>query len=363
MNFYRRVRYVISSIITGLAVAFIVVLFNPQLLQPNGNGTASYAGAAAAASPAVVYVFATKITLEGPPVPFEEPGLPRGREPKVRRDHSLGSGVLVDTTGLVLTNNHVIQGADEINVVLADGRAMPATVVGTDAETDLAVLRIQGDNLPAARIGDSAKLRVGDVVLAIGNPFGVGQAVTMGIVSATGRSQLGLTTYEDFIQTDAAINPGNSGGALVNAAGELVGINTAIFSRTGGNQGIGFAIPVNLAMAVAKQILAHGHVVRGWVGVSGQDLTPALAESLQLNSPNGVLVAGVQRQGPAAAAGLKPGDVIVSVDDVPAINSVQVMNLIAKRRPGDQVVMGIDRQGQTLKLPVDVLERPPQATH
>jgi len=359
MNFYRRVRFILSSIVTGLAVAFIVVLFNPQLLQPGGSGPGSYAGAAAIASPSVAYVFATKVTLEGPPVPFEEPGLPRS-EPKVRRDHSLGSGVLVRTDGVVLTNNHVIQGADEINLVLADGRAMSATIVGTDADTDLAVLRISGEQLPAARIGNSEKLRVGDVVLAIGNPFGVGQAVTMGIVSATGRSQLGLTTYENFIQTDAAINPGNSGGALVNAAGELVGINTAIFSRSGGNQGIGFAIPVSLAMAVADEILAHGRVIRGWIGVSGQDLTPALAESLGLASPSGVLVAGVQRNGPAATAGLQPGDVILGLDGSPARNAVEIMNAIAKHRPGELARLRVYRQGQQLLLDIKVVERPGQ---
>jgi serine protease DegS len=259
---------------------------------------------------------------------------------------------------VVLTNNHVIQGADEINLVLADGRAMPATVVGVDADTDLAVLRISGEDLPAARIGNSEQLRVGDVVLAIGNPFGVGQAVTMGIVSATGRSQLGLTTYENFIQTDAAINPGNSGGALVNAEGELVGINTAIFSRSGGNQGIGFAIPVSLAMAVADEILDHGRVIRGWIGVSGQDLTPALAESLGLASPSGVLVAGVQRNGPAATAGLQPGDVILGLDGSPARNALEIMNAIAKHRPGELARLRVDRQGQQLALDVEVIERP-----
>jgi serine protease DegS len=358
MNFYRRARFVISSIITGLAVAFILVLFNPQLLQPGGsNGRGSYANAAAKASPSVVYVFASKLTLEGPPVPFEEPGGSRS-EPRLRREHSLGSGVLIRSDGVVLTNNHVIQGADEINLVLADGRSMPAGIVGTDAETDLAVLRVAAEDLPAAEIGRSEDLRVGDVVLAIGNPFGVGQAVTMGIVSGTGRSQLGITTYENFIQTDAAINPGNSGGALVNANGELVGINTAIYSRSGGNQGIGFAIPAGLAMAVTDDILAHGRVIRGWIGVSGQDLTPALAESLGLSSPKGVLVAGVQRSGPAAAAGLQPGDVIVGLDRISADSALEIMNAIAERRPGDRVQLQIDRGGQQLSLEVAVAERP-----
>jgi S1-C subfamily serine protease len=266
--------------------------------------------------------------------------------------------VLVRTDGVVLTNNHVIQGADEINLVLADGRSMPAGIVGTDSETDLAVLRVAAEDLPAARIGKSEDLRVGDVVLAIGNPFGVGQAVTMGIVSGTGRSQLGITTYENFIQTDAAINPGNSGGALINARGELVGINTAIYSRSGGNQGIGFAIPVSVAMAVTEDILSHGRVIRGWIGVSGQDLTPALAESLGLSSPSGVLVAGVQRSGPAAAAGLQPGDVIVGLDGDAAGSAIEIMNAIAARRPGEQIQLQIARGSQQLALRIEVVERP-----
>jgi Do/DeqQ family serine protease len=357
MNFYRRLRFVISSIITGLALAFIVVLFHPQLLQPGSGDRASYANAAASAAPSVVYVFASKLTLEGPPVPFNGAGLPRA-EPRLRREHSLGSGVLIRPDGLVLTNNHVIQGADEIQLVLTDGRAMPAGIVGTDVETDLAVLRVDGKDLPAARLGDSAKLRVGDVVLAIGNPYGVGQTVTMGIVSATGRSQLGLTTYENFIQTDAAINPGNSGGALVNAHGELVGINTAIYSRSGGNQGIGFAIPMSLAMAVTDDILKHGRVIRGWIGVTGQDLTPTLAESLGLTSTSGVLVAGVQPNGPADKAGMLPGDVILGLDGSPARSAVEIMNAIAKHRPGDVASLRIDRQGKQLTLAIAVVERP-----
>jgi serine protease DegS len=363
MNFYRRLRFVFVSVTTGLAVAFLVVLFHPELLRPMANGSSgpgSYAGAAAKASPAVVYVFASKLSLEGPPHPLAET-LPPGTEqrfPRVRREHSLGSGVLITPEGLVLTNNHVIQGADEINIVLADGSHLPAGIIGTDADTDLAVLRVDGHDLPTADIGRSEELRVGDVVLAIGNPFGVGQAVSMGIVSATGRSQLGIATYENFIQTDAAINPGNSGGALVNTRGELVGINTAIFSRSGGNQGIGFAIPTKLAMAVMEDILQHGRVIRGWIGVSGQDLTPVLAESLGLASSSGVLIAGVQRNGPAAQAGIQPGDVIVGLDGSPAANTIEIMNAIANHRPGDRVRLHIDRLGQQLSVDIEVLERP-----
>jgi Do/DeqQ family serine protease len=363
MNIYRRLRFVFLSVTTGLALAFLLVLFNPGLLRPltdGSNGPVSYAGAAAKASPAVVYVFASKLALEGPPQTFDDEALPRSERafPRVRREHSLGSGVLISPEGLVLTNNHVIQGADEINIVLADGRNLPAGIIGTDADTDLAVLRVDGHELPTADIGRSEDLRVGDVVLAIGNPLGVGQAVSMGIVSATGRSQLGIATYENFIQTDAAINPGNSGGALVDTRGKLVGINTAIFSRSGGSQGIGFAIPVKLAMAVMDDILKHGRVIRGWIGVSGQDLTPALAESLGLTSSSGVLIAGVQRNGPAARAGIQPGDVITGLGDSPARNTIEIMNAIAEHRPGDKVLLHIDRLGRKLDLEVAVVERP-----
>lgn len=365
MNFYRRLRFIFVSVTTGLALAFLLVLFNPQLLLPlqNGNaGPASYAGAAAKASPAVVYVFASKLSLEGPPQPFDssQPGLEQPF-PRVRREHSLGSGVMISPDGLLLTNNHVIQGADEINIVLADGRQLPAGIIGTDAETDLALLRVDGHDLPTADIGRSQELRVGDVVLAIGNPLGVGQAVSMGIVSATGRSQLGITTYENFIQTDAAINPGNSGGALVNSKGELVGINTAIISKSGGSQGIGFAIPTQLAMAVMEDIRQHGRVIRGWIGVSGQDLTPALAESLGLHTATGVIIAGVQRDGPAALAGLRPGDVITGLDDSQARSAVAIMNAIANHRPGDRIRLQIDRQGENLSVEMAVVERPAPA--
>jgi S1-C subfamily serine protease len=258
----------------------------------------------------------------------------------------------------VLTDNHVIADADEILVALADGREVPAIVVGTDPETDLAVLRVPVPTPEVLTVAADDALRVGDVVLAIGNPFGFGQTVSQGIVSALGRYGFSDNPYENFIQTDAAINPGNSGGALINARGELVGINTAIYSRSGGNQGIGFAIPVSVAMAVTEDILSHGRVIRGWIGVSGQDLTPALAESLGLSSPSGVLVAGVQRSGPAAAAGLQPGDVIVGLDGDAAGSAIEIMNAIAARRPGEQIQLQIARGSQQLALRIEVVERP-----
>ena len=231
-----------------------------------------------------------------------------------QRAASLGSGVLVSATGFILTNHHVVDAADEIKVALSDGRTMLAKVVGIDPETDLAVLRVDAERLPAITFGRSEALRIGDQVLAIGNPFGVGQTVTSGIVSALGRSGLHINTFENFIQTDAAINPGNSGGALVDAHGDLVGINTAIYSRTGGSMGIGFAIPVSTAKAVLEQIVKSGSVTRGWIGVEVQEITPALAESFKLGDARGAIIAGVLRGGPADRAGVKPGDVLTAIN-------------------------------------------------
>jgi len=265
--------------------------------------------------------------------------------------------VIVDSNGYILTNNHVISGASEIQVVLRDGRQFPARIVGSDPESDLAVLQAAGGDLPVAKLGYSENLRVGDVVMAIGNPFGVGQAVTLGIVSATGRNQLGITDFENFIQTDAAINPGNSGGALINARGEVVGINTAIFSDSGGSHGIGFAIPVQLARAVMTQIAEHGRVIRGWVGVSAQDMTPALAESLGIEE-QGLLVSGVLENGPADIAGLIPGDLVLNVDDQQALSSLQILNYIASKKPGDTLTFDIDRSGSRMQVEVTVAERP-----
>jgi len=243
-------------------------------------------------------------------------------------------------------------------VILANGETPSAKVVGTDPDTDLAVLKINYIKLPAITIGQSKTLRVGDVVLAIGNPFGVGQTVTMGIVSATGRNQLGINTFENFIQTDAAINPGNSGGALINANGNLVGINTAIFSRSGGSQGIGFAIPASLARNVMQQIIEHGRVLRGWLGIEAQDLTPELAESLGFDNTHGVLVAGVLRNGPAEQAELKPGDIVTTINFKPVINSRDSLNQIAGFPPGTTITLGVIRQGKKLEIKAVVSERP-----
>ncbi|WP_309544660.1 trypsin-like peptidase domain-containing protein [Alkalilimnicola ehrlichii] len=273
---------------------------------------------------------------------------------------SLGSGVILSENGHILTNNHVIQGAEQIEVMLNDGRTADARLIGADPETDLAVLAIELDNLPSITLGHSDALRVGDVVLAIGNPFGVGQTVTQGIVSATGRSQLGLSTFENFIQTDAAINPGNSGGALINARGELVGINTAIFSRSGGSHGIGFAIPAELAREVLISIIEHGRVIRGWVGIEVQPLTMPLAESFGLDSDAGVIVAGVLRNGPADQAGLRPGDVIHTIDDTPVDNAQSLLRLITARPPGTEITVGAWRTADetTFETQISIHERP-----
>jgi serine protease DegS len=323
----------------------------------------SFADAVATAAPSVVNINTRKV-VERPNPFLEDPffrhffGEGLGAAPERRLETSLGSGVIISPQGYILTNNHVIDGADEIQVSLRDGRTTRAKVVGTDPEADLAVLKVEVGKLPVAVLGRSENLREGDVVLAIGNPFGVGQTVTQGIVSATGRNQLGINTFENFIQTDAAINPGNSGGALVNARGELVGINTAIFSRTGGSQGIGFAIPVSLARGVMEQIIERGHVSRGWLGIEIQDLTPELAESFGLRDARGVVVAGVLKGGPADKAGLQPGDVLQKVGSQGVGNVHEALNAIAQSQPGSDVALDGLREGKPLRLRATSGERP-----
>jgi Do/DeqQ family serine protease len=281
---------------------------------------------------------------------------------EAQRASSLGSGVIVSTSGYVLTNHHVVEAADEIEVALADGKKLLAKVVGNDPETDLAVLRISGENLPAITFGSAENLRVGDVVLAIGNPFGVGQTVTSGIVSALGRTGLGINTFENFIQTDAAINPGNSGGALIDAQGNLIGINTAIFSRSGGSMGIGFAIPVSTAKMVLDQIVKSGGVTRGWIGVEVQEITPPIAESFKLGGTRGALIAGVLRGGPADKAGVKPGDVLTEVEGKPVADPTSMLNLIAALAPGKPATVKLKRSGNDVDATITVGRRPkPQA--
>jgi Do/DeqQ family serine protease len=282
--------------------------------------------------------------------------------PQKRVERSLGSGVIFNKDGYILTNNHVIQGADAIQVSLRDGRTATAKVIGTDPDTDLAVLKVDLTNLPTITMGDSDHVRVGDVVLAIGNPFGVGQTVTMGIISATGRDKLGLNTFENFLQTDAAINPGNSGGALVDSDGNLIGINSAIFSRSGGSQGIGFAIPSNMAKNVMAQILEYGHPRRGWLGIEAHAVTPSLAKMLNLNKVEGVVVAAVLRDGPAHRAGIKPGDVIIAIDGKPISNGRDALIAISRHKPGEAVKLTILRDNKQQTITAVTTERPEQPT-
>jgi len=310
----------------------------------------------------VANLYTTKFVSKPAHPLFEDPqfrkffgdNLPRQR----RMESSLGSAVIMSPEGYLLTNNHVVAGADQIVVALKDGRETLARIIGSDPETDLAVLKIDLEDLPFIILGRSDNIRIGDVSLAIGNPFGVGQTVTMGIISATGRNQLGLNTYEDFIQTDAAINPGNSGGALVDAYGNLVGINTAIFSKSGGSQGIGFAIPVKLAMEVMQAIIEHGQVIRGWLGIEVQPLTPELAESFGLDGRPGIVVAGIYRDGPAQKAGLQPGDLILTIDGKAAGDGRRSMNQVARTRPGDTISIDVLRNGKPLQLTAEVGVRP-----
>ncbi len=270
----------------------------------------------------------------------------------------LGSGVIVSQSGYILTNNHVVEGADEIEVILNDSRRTLAKVIGTDPDSDLAVLKIGLDKLPSIVLGNSDGLQVGDQVLAIGNPFGVGQTVTSGIVSALGRNQLGINTFENFIQTDAAINPGNSGGALVDTSGNLLGINTAIYSRSGGSMGIGFAIPVSTAKQVLEGLVKDGQVTRGWIGVEPNDLSPELAETFNVNAKAGVIITGVLHNGPAAKAGVKPGDVIEAVGDRKIADVTQLLSAVASLKPGVAVPFTIQRKSQELVLNVTPGVRP-----
>jgi Do/DeqQ family serine protease len=281
------------------------------------------------------------------------------RTEQSQRRAGLGSGVVVSAEGYILTNYHVVEGADEIEIAGNDGRKHKARIIGSDPETDLAVLRVPGESkLPPITLAPSSSVRVGDVVLAIGNPFGVGQTVTSGIVSALGRSHLGINTFEDFIQTDAAINPGNSGGALVDSNGNLVGINTAIFSQNGGSMGIGFAIPMSLAKNVMEQIIKNGVVTRGWIGVEVQEITDDLAEAIKLKDTQGALIAGVLRGAPADRAGIKPGDVLLAIDDKPVKTAQGMLELIAGLEPGKTVQIKLRRNNRDMELALLVAKRP-----
>ncbi len=369
-----------SQVVTVLvAIWFVLVTLKPEWVNsrssmatsgvtlieaaPNASGATmpgSYSPAAKLASPAVVSIATTQVNA--PAHPFQNDPWFRffyGDREDQAPQQGLGSGVIVSPEGYILTNNHVIEGAAEIQVTLSDSRRAIAQLIGADPDTDLAILRIDLERLPVITLGNSDTAQVGDRVLAIGNPFGVGQTVTSGIVSALGRNQLGINTFENFIQTDAAINPGNSGGALVDVNGNLIGINTAIFSRSGGSMGIGFAIPVSTARQVLEGIVRDGQVVRGWVGIEPMELTAELAETFGLpKQSEGVIVTGVLQNGPAANAGLRPGDLLLKVAGQPVRNVGELLTQIASLTPGKTAKLEVMRRNQTLALDVTPAQRP-----
>lgn len=330
----------------------------------------SFAPVVRAAQPALVNISSSKVVKPPAVGPGQMPLDPFFRQffgddfggrfnvPKERREHSLGSGVIVTPDGYILTNNHVIDGATDIRVTLMDKREFTATLVGGDAKTDIALLKVDADGLPAITIGDSSKVQVGDYVLAMGNPFGVGQTVTMGIVSATGRGGLGIEDYEDFIQTDAPINPGNSGGALVNDRGELIGVNTAIISPAGGNHGVGFAVPANLARQVMDELVAHGKVTRAYLGIVPQNLSPAISKAFGVQANRGALVGDVSAGGPAAKAGVEKGDIILEVNGKPVEDSNRLRMSISMMKPQSIANLKVLRSGAEKNIPVKLGELP-----
>ncbi|BDW10051.1 DegQ protease [Polynucleobacter sp. SHI8] len=345
----------------------------------------SYHEAVKKSMPAVVNVFSSKNEKLTPSKPNTNPhqrpkpkgkptpenqeewfnfffGDPQGGPTQDEPEFNTGSGVLISKEGLILTNHHVIEGADKIEIALGDGRKTIAKLIGSDPETDIAVLKIDLPDLPEPIVlGNLSNVNVGDVVLAIGNPFGVGQTVTAGIVSALGRDHLGINTFENFIQTDAAINPGNSGGGLVDTKGQLIGINTAIFSKSGGSMGIGFAIPVNLAKQVMESIVTNGAVTRGWMGVEPRDLSPEIIEAFKLpKDAKGVLISGILKNGPAELGGIKPGDILKEVNDEPIKDVRSLLNTVAALTPGSNTKVVVDRKGQSVVLSVAIGKRPSQ---
>jgi serine protease DegQ len=334
-----------------------IALIQAPAVDPSSVPEGSYRLAAKQASAAVVSVITSKAGRQNPNSGDPWYKFFFGEEGSAPQS-GLGSGVIVSPNGYILTNNHVVEGADEIEVMLNDSRRTVAKVLGTDPDTDLAILKIELDKLPVIVLGNSDTAQVGDRVLAIGNPFGVGQTVTGGIISALGRNQLGINTFENFIQTDAAINPGNSGGALVDTHGNLLGINTAIYSRSGGNMGIGFAIPVSTAQQVLDGIVKDGRVSRGWIGVEPNDLSPELAETFGVKTREGVIITGVLQNGPAAQAGIRPGDVIINVAEKPVANVSGLLSAVASLKPGAAAKFTLLRRDDKLDLQVTPGLRP-----
>ena len=365
-----------QTVTTALAIVFVVQIFYPRILNSELqsiennfhhsnriSSSGSYSVAAEKAMPSVVNIFTSKKKTINPHQQFlDDPVFKRffgnQMEEPSQHDNSLGSGVIVNSDGLILTNQHVIEAADEIEVALEDGRSVRARIVGSDPDTDLAVLKIDVKNLPSITFADPKKNKVGDVVLAIGNPFGVGQTVTQGIISALGRNHLGISTFESFIQTDASINPGNSGGALIDAEGNLVGINSAIYSRNGGSMGIGFAIPVSIAKQVMEQIVRQGSVTRGWLGIEAQDLTLELADSFQLRTTHGALIAGIVKGSPAERAELKVGDVLIEINSMKVIDGTSMIGIISELNPNKQAILKIARNHKEIEIPVMIGLRP-----
>lgn len=364
-----------QTVVVLLAAYFVVATLKPEWINTRSANTGtiallqapatdasvaplgSFRMAAQKSSAAVVSINTSKAARKNPR--SDDPWFQfffgdQGNEPQV----GLGSGVIVSASGYILTNNHVVESADEIEVILNDSRHALAKVIGTDPDTDLAVLKIELDKLPIIVLGNSDALQVGDQVLAIGNPFGVGQTVTGGIVSALGRNQLGINTFENFIQTDAAINPGNSGGALVDTNGNLLGINTAIYSRSGGSMGIGFAIPVSTAKLVMEGIVKDGQVTRGWIGVEPNELSPELAETFGVTAQEGVIITGVLQNGPAAQAGIRPGDVISRIADQPVGNVSELLTRVASLKPGVAAKFLVLRRDQKIEIEVKPGLRP-----
>lgn len=369
MQIKRLFFFILQYTAYGLAIAFLFLLLtsnhflsNLSLSSWSKSGHFSFNDAVASAAPAVVNVYASKVYQEKVHPLFQDPLFQRffgntATLPKQRRDSSIGSGVIMNTAGYILTNAHVINNANDIRITLNDGRQAQAQLIGLDADTDLAIINIQLPDLPKISIGDSSKLRVGDIVLAIGNPYNFGQTVTQGIVSATSRKRRGISYFDDFIQTDADINLGNSGGALINATGELIGINTAIISSSGGSEGIGLATPVNQAMDVMQQIIKNGKVVRGWLGIEAQTLGTDVIKIANLKS-GGVMVTAIMRNSPAEHAGLIPGDIMISIDKKNVSSPDQAIETITSLEPGSEVKIKILRGWEQQELIAVIAQRP-----
>jgi len=343
---------------SGMYSLFFVFFFSRMALAASADMFQSdwVADVAQKVIPSVVNISSTKtVVIQQSPF-FSDPFFREffGNVPHERVQRALGSGVIITSDGYIITNNHVVGGADKVEVRLSDERVFTARIIGTDPKSDVAIVKIDAKGLPTIPVGDTSKLRIGTFVLAVGNPFGLGQTVTMGIISALGRSGLGITDYENFIQTDAAINPGNSGGALVNMKGELIGINTAILSQSGGNVGIGFAIPVDLAMSVKNSLIRYGKVVRGWLGVTAQDIDPKIAKTLNLGSTKGVLVSDVAKTSPASTAGIKRGDVLTAINGKPVISASSLRFAVSELTPGTPVKVTVFRDGKEWIIPVTI---------